>query len=94
MRRIVISLTLGLTALTLLTGPTFSQNAPNTAAERRQSLEQQQNAQRQKMLDTEQKAESAALARTAKRKACNQQAKTQGLSVLKRRGFVKECMTK
>ncbi|MBV9557731.1 MAG: hypothetical protein JO254_11690 [Pseudolabrys sp.] len=90
MRGIVLSLMLGLAGLSLMSGPGFSQSA----AERRQALEQQQNEQRQKALDRERKAEEAALAHMAKRKACRQEAKAQGLSIFKRRTFMKECMAR
>ncbi len=96
MRRIIVSLVASIVVVTLSGGSGFSQTpptpaAPKSAAERRQALEEREAQRRMKTLEADKKLADAVAATKAKRAACNQEAKQQGLSLLKHRGFVKDC---
>jgi hypothetical protein len=97
MRRVIVSLVASIVVVTLSGGSGFSQTpptpaAPKSAAERRHALEEREAQQRQRILEADKKLAEAVAATKAKRAACNQEAKQQGLSLLKRRSFVKDCM--
>jgi hypothetical protein len=97
MRRVIVSLIASIIVVALSGGSGFSQTpqkpeTPKSAAERRHALEEREAQRRQRTLEADKKLASAVAATKAKRAACNQEAKQQGLGILKRRGFVSDCM--
>ncbi|MBV8791444.1 MAG: hypothetical protein JO205_03540 [Pseudolabrys sp.] len=94
MHRVVVSIIAGIAGLTVIGAAVGSAQttAPSSAAERRQALEAREMKTKERMQQDDQRLAAAMEARKAKRKSCNQQAKEQNLSFLKRRSFVKDCM--
>jgi hypothetical protein len=97
MRRVIVSLIASLIVVSLSGGSGFSQTpptpaAPQTAAERRHALAEREAQQRLRTQEADKKLADAVAATKAKRAACKQEAKQQGLGLFKRRAFIKGCM--